>query len=55
MRVALEEGEDEWRFGLRREFRLLSTYRDEGKALSEIPKEYKVENSMLFLGVEKAK
>lgn len=49
-RVALEEGGDEWRFGLRREFCLLSTHRDVGKALSEIPKEYKA-----FLGVEKAK
>lgn len=47
MRVALEGGRDEWMFGLRREFCLLSTYRDVGKALSEIPKEYEVENSTL--------
>lgn len=46
MHVALEEA-DEWRFGLRREFCLLSTCKDAIKTLSGIAKEYKVENSTL--------
>lgn len=54
MCVALEEGGDEWRFGLRRGFSLLSVYRDVDEASAEIPKAYKAENNMLF-GVEKAK
>lgn len=47
MCVALEEGGDEWTFGLRREFCLLCMYRDVGKALPEISKENKIASSIL--------
>jgi len=46
--VALEEGGDEQRLGLGREFCLLCMYRDVGKALFEILNEYKAGNRMLL-------
>lgn len=46
--VMLEEGRGEWRFGLRKEFCLLSTDMDVDEALAEIPKEHEVENCTLF-------